>query len=74
MKRFKTLCIDKKTGKEMVLEDCSYNNACWWIDNAAKVNNFRVLGTEKSGDLIVVNCTAGITFYYDEPRGFLLKD
>ena len=74
MRRVKCLCIDNKTRKEVVLTDCSYNHACWWIDNAAKTNHFRVLGTEKSGDYVVIKCTAGITFYYDEAREFLLKD
>ena len=74
MRIFKSTCIDSKTNMEMVLSDASYNNAAWYIDNLARVNHFRVLGTETVSDLTKIICTAGITFYYDEARGYLLKE
>ena len=74
MKIFKNTCIDTKTNMEMVLSDASYNNAAWYVDNLASINSFRVLGTETVGDLTKIICTAGITFYYDEARGYLLKE
>lgn len=65
---------DTATGIHVVLEDVSYNNACWWIDNVARINCFRVLGTETVGNKTRINCTAGVCFYYDEARGLLLGE
>lgn len=74
MRRFAYSVIDSVTRKTMVLCDASYNNACWYIDSLAEQHNFRVLGTETRNDLTIIKCTSGITFYYDEARGFLMKD
>ena len=74
MRIFRTVTIDSVTKKEMVLSDASYNNACFYIDCISELHGFRVLGTETNGNITVIKCTAGLTFYYDEARGYLLKD
>lgn len=74
MKIFRCVAIDTVTKKEMILSEASYNNACFYIDCISELHGFRVLGTETNGNITTIKCTAGLTFYYDEARGYLLKD
>lgn len=67
-------CIDKETGKEMILTDVSYNSACFWLDTELKRNGHKITTCLPAGDLIRIETTCKRDFFYDEIRGYLLGD
>lgn len=69
-----TVCIDKETKREIVLDNCGYNEACFWLNNILAKNNKQVIDVVKQGKLIDIKTDANIDFYYDEDRMMLLKD
>lgn len=74
MRVFTALCVDKKTGYEMILSECSYNMAMNWLEaKIKKLGHIPNIECKKEGDLIVVE-TSGRTFFYDEERGYLLGE
>ena len=77
MRKFTSVCIDNKTGKEIVLSEASYNMACSFLESEGfnvetifiDSMNFGIvnlIGTFKDG--------IQRTFIYDEERGMLFKD
>jgi len=84
MREFKISCKDSITGKEMVLADCSYNNACDWLERTVKSLGFSICGTGYDKETKLTKLYVGNpdrdslnlkrTFYYDEDRGILLGD
>ena len=74
MRKFKASCIDNITKMEMVLSECSYNNACMFLESENRDNRF---GHFKSA----TNRTMYITeirfekacFLHDDIRGVLLR-
>lgn len=73
MREFKTSCIDKVTGMEIMLSECSYNRACDWLARKGFTEYERF---DPSGSLITLEFTkpAKRTFVYDEDRGYLLAN
>ena len=86
MRKFTTSCIDKKTGYEMILSECSYNMAMDWLYNVVKNAGREVCR-------LFVNKETGLTeiwtaewsdkicnykptrhYFYDEERGYLLGE
>ena len=74
MRRYMTVCIDKETEKEIVLDNCGYNEACFWLDGVLAKNGKQVINTNKQGKLIKIETNAKTNFYYDKSRMMLLKD
>ena len=84
MRVFKTSCIDNITGYEMLLSECSYNTACFWLCQELKKRNLEITQTNKikhnTLDLteLITNSFSGglhaLRFIYDETRGYLLTD
>lgn len=68
MKKFVILCKDKITGMEMILSECSYNQACSYLENQYPGE---CLGCENVGNLTKIKF-AERNFFYDEERGYLL--
>lgn len=68
MKKFVTRCRDKITGMEMILSECSYNQACSYLEEQYAE---KCLGCENFEDLIKIKFVDR-NFYYDERRGYLL--
>lgn len=68
MRVFKAVCIDSKTGHEMILSDASYNAACSYLDN-----RFDVVDVTMENGLAVILTGQG-RFYYDEIRGYLMRE
>lgn len=90
MRKFMTACKDSVTGYEMILSECSYNQACDWLSRELAKHNSNIWRTEQRIDGLMVIFTAiaicpldsvgnmymkdGRTFYYDEDRGYLLGE
>lgn len=88
MREFRCSCRDVKTGYEMILEDCSYNNACQWLDDKLKEKGsyYDIIRCEYNTDTNLteiwtghleedtMNIFYGRKFYYDEERGYLLGE
>lgn len=74
MKKFNTLCIDNTTKMEMVLSECSYNEACAYLGTIQGKYNF---GNLKTCKVVSTGLTKIIferaAFVYDEERGYLLR-
>ena len=74
MRRFTTVCIDKETGAEMLLYDCSFNSACMFLEMENADNRF---GEYKDIETISPNICKIIfekaEFIYDELRGALMR-
>ena len=86
MRIFKTSCKDDKTGKEILLSECSYNMAMEWLFQKIHDAGMEVcrqftnattglyeVWTAKWSDNIC-NYVPTRHFYYDEERGYLLGD
>ena len=75
MRRFTSLCIDKTTGAEMILYDCSYNAACMFLESENRDYKF---GKFKDTERVSLHVTKLIfkkaTFIYDEIRGVLMRE
>lgn len=90
MRKFVTACKDNETGYEMILSECSYNQACDWLSRELAKRGCEIWRTERRIDGLMVIFTAkaicpldsagsmfmkdGRTFYYDETRGYLLGE
>lgn len=70
MRKFVTQCKDKVTGMEMILSECSYNQACCYLDSHYTE---KCLGCESFGDLTKIKFI-NRNFFYDERRGYLLGE
>lgn len=66
MRRWATVCIDNKTGMEIVLSECGYNEACFFLEMRG------VEVASAKGNRVV--CTNGTVFVYDDERSMLLKE
>ena len=71
MKKFTTVCIDNETNKQIILSDCSFNNACYYLQslssNEAEVEVSTI-------DISTMEIKVGDKkFIYDEKRGLLLR-
>lgn len=82
MRIFTTATKDSKTGYEMVLSECSYNEAAYWLEEQIVRVGYCVdtLKTHTDDGLIhiliknVVSGAKGRTYFYDEERGYLLGE
>lgn len=72
MKRFTSVCIDKKTKYEMILSECSFNMACDYLINLfhPEENEFLVR-TDYKKELHFITIQ-NKEFAYDEIRGYLM--
>lgn len=71
MKVFRTICsidIDENINGIMVLEDVSYNNACYWLEK----NLGEPKDISRYKDYIVIKYNNS-EFYYDEDREYLIR-
>lgn len=74
MRRFTTLCIDKVTGAEMILYDCSFNAACMFLEGENADNHLgKYKGTEFVSIYVSKLVFENATFLYDEERGVLMR-
>lgn len=73
MREFKTMCKDTKTGMQMVLSECSYNTACFWLENKGftEYDKLEVNGSEV---WLYFSKPTEKLFVYDEDRGYLLSN
>lgn len=79
MRKFETLCKDEKTGYQMILSECSYNEACFWLQGELDKCGWEVIGTETVGDYTAIytedaSGKPAREFVYDESRGYLLSE
>lgn len=83
MRKFKTATKDSKAGYEMILSECSYNMAMYWLERELDKYNVVIRYTEKTNypcNLTIIGTeTKNVgaimrTFYYDEERGYLLGE
>lgn len=72
---------DDKTGRELILSECSYNFACHWLDGFLRKLGYEVKGAiHCDGEDITVIMTQnsegvqGRSYFYDEVRGYLLGE
>lgn len=73
MRKFLASCIDNKTKKEIVFSECSFNSAMFELE----VNGFDITSVKVINGIHEINANKNnktIKFYYDEERGYLLKD
>ena len=74
MRRFTTLCIDKVTGAEMLLYDCSFNAACMFLERENADGRFgKYKGTEFGTIYVTKIVFEEALFLYDEERGVLMR-
>ena len=74
MRRFTSVCIDNITKAEMVLSECSFNEACMFLEMEStdgKLGAYK--GTEYVGCNVSKLSFEKAVFLYDEERGLLLK-
>ena len=75
MRVFQTECKDDKTGYSMVLSECSYNMAMYWLeDMIKKLGHTSNIECHKEESGLIRIETSGRTFFYDEERGYLLGE
>lgn len=80
MKKFCSSVVDTKTNKEILYTDCSFNMAMMQLEKdfnfdvksvkIIMINNVKL--TEVKG--FVYSRNRECVFYYDEDRGYLLRD
>lgn len=76
MKKFTAVCIDGATGYEMVLSDCSYNTATFYLEQ-----QLDIVDASTKHDYVTDRTTMTYklkdgsirVFCYDEIRGYLMK-
>lgn len=82
MRKFNFVCIDEKTKMQIILSDCSYNNACYYLDSNGfndgkykvkikydiRTNRYLIYHIDEKENIV------GRVFCYDETRGLLLGD
>lgn len=73
MRVFLLSCVDKETGHDMVLSECSYNAACRWLMDKGFTDPTKTSITD-GGRYTTLTFTQPKerTFVYDELRGYLL--
>lgn len=69
MRKFTTVCKDTKTNYEMILSECSYNQAVSYMANI--LNGIPLV--EVKNEMTYVTYHNGKKFCYDETRGYLMK-
>lgn len=71
MREFKTMCKDTVTGMQMILSECSYNTACFWLESKGftEYDKFDSNGNEI---WLWFSKPTERLFVYDEDRGYLL--
>lgn len=79
MRKFTTLTIDNKTNKKMVYSECSYNGAMFQLENELYKKGIDIFYTKQTiindVPLMKIRTTRNeLCYYYDENRGYLLKD
>lgn len=74
MKIMKVLCVDVKTHMQVLVEDCSYNMACFFLEQNKLINpeNVKIKYDYKTDRYIITDNNT--CFVYDEIRGLLLGD
>ena len=73
MRRFTTLCIDNVTKMEMVLSECSFNEACMFLETENKDKRFGGFVGVKGKLTMFEIIYEKANFLYDEDRGYLLR-
>lgn len=74
MRIFTSLCKDTITGNRMVLSDCSFNEACMYIERLNKNNELGEYKGIECGSLSVTKLVfENALFLYDEVRGYLMR-
>lgn len=71
MRIFKTLCIDTETKMQMILSECTYNMACYWLESQG-FSNYIKLETNGNETWLWFMSPRKRLFIYDENRGYLL--
>lgn len=88
MRVFNTYCKDEKTGYEMMLSECSFNQAMNWLEIELLKENNEIIGVSCKGDVYTIHTAPiadelseeeqrgllGRDFFYDEERGYLLGE
>ena len=74
MRRFTTACIDNVTKMEMVLSECSFNEACMFLEKENKDNRFGNFVSAKGKLTKTEIIYEKANFLYDEERGYLLRE
>lgn len=74
MRKFTTLCKDIITGNEMILSECSFNEACWFLESENADGRFGTYkGTECASLHVHKLVFEKALFLYDEERGYLMR-
>lgn len=74
MIKFTASCIDNITKAEMVLSECSFNQACAFLEGENMDNHFgKYKGTEVGSSHVCKLVFEKATFLYDEERGYLMR-
>lgn len=73
MRIFTTSCIDNETNMEMVLSDCSYNSAAFWLIGKGFTEP-KVESVDSRFTRFSFTEPSKIKFMYDEHRGYLLRE
>lgn len=74
MRKFTATCIDNVTNMVMVLSDCSYNNACSFLECENANNKFGHFISATNRTLYLTEIKfENASFIYDEVRGVLLR-
>lgn len=71
MREFKTLVKDTKTGMQLILSECSYNSAVWWLE-CKGFTEYVEFDTNGSEVWLRFDKPYKRLFIYDEERGYLL--
>ena len=80
MRKFMVTCKDDITGYQMILSECSYNQAMAWLGVILNRHDMtcECLSNNDTGltDIFIKdkNGNPCRTFYYDEERGYLLGE
>lgn len=74
MRRFTSLCTDNITGCEMILYDCSFNQACAFLERENADNKLgKYKGCECASRVVTKIVFENATFLYDKERGLLMR-
>ena len=74
MKKFTTVYIDSITKAEMVLSECSFNQACAYLEGLNANKKFgEYKGTECGSPTVCKLVFEKALFLYDEERGYLMR-
>lgn len=68
--------IDNKTGMGLVYSECSFNMACMELEKEADKQGILLVSVERDRDkdMMRLEFSNENVFYYDEERGYLLKE